>query len=368
MKSNAKFAKRCVLTVACAIGSMSLFALTPAGAAEAYHGVAANPTSEALHAWHENLKAFPPMEEGCFHASYPSLAWEAEQCGAAPAYRSVPPKVDSNGLRGGASTTLEPADEAASAQGGSTQTAGGGVDYMAQTTNLTSSATGSFPAESGVTSASTGDYTLQMNTNASASTVCSSYGYSNTGCVAWEQFIYASKFYSTDGTVQGPHAFIQNWMWPSATEFKKKGCPAGWSSYRAQHGCYKNSSAVAVDSVALSGLSNVKLAGSASISGNDTVTFTNGTTAKAVSQSGSTVKIGAIWKQTEFNVVGDGGGSALSFNAGSSLTVKIQVNDGSQNAPTCLSQGETGETNNLNLKACTAAGGSAPYIQFVESN
>ena len=57
-------------------------------------------------------------------------------------------------------------------------------------------------------------------------------------------------------------------------------------------------------------------------------------------------------------MVGDGGGSALSFNAGSSLTVKIQVNDGSQNAPTCLSQGETGETNNLNLKACTAAGGS----------
>jgi hypothetical protein len=47
----------------------------------------------------------------------------------------------------------------------------------------------------------------------------------------------------------------------------------------------------------------------------------------------------------------------------------VQVNDGSTNAPTCLANaGTTGETNNLNLGPCTATGGTAPYIQFTESN
>jgi hypothetical protein len=51
------------------------------------------------------------------------------------------------------------------------------------------------------------------------------------------------------------------------------------------------------------------------------------------------------------------------------VTVKIAATDGSTATPTCLKDGgTTGETNNLTVKACTATGGSTPYIEFVESN
>jgi hypothetical protein len=42
--------------------------------------------------------------------------------------------------------------------------------------------------------------------------------------------------------------------------------------------------------------------------------------------------------------------------------------DGSTSAPTCVANdGTTGESNNLNLGACTASGGYPPYIRFTES-
>lgn len=310
-----------------------------------------NVDPKALHAWHETMKNSPPNVQGCFHANYPSTVWEHEECLPEPEYRSNPPA-----WADGDSVAVD--------------TVGNGYDYSAQTSNLTSSAAGSFPVETGVTSASNGDYTLQINTNFGPSPVCSSYGYGS--CQTWEQFIYSSNYPGNAGTgVSGSQAFIQNWMFLSSTDYRKKKCPSGWNSYSLQHACYKNSLGVAAGKVALSGLSGVKLAGIASVNGLDTVTFTNGTTAKSVTQSGKTLEIGATWKQTEFNVVGNGGGSSATFNSGSSLTVNVAVTDGSTNAPTCVGPtngGSTGETNNLNLGGCTATGGSSPYIQFTESN
>ncbi|HEX7916264.1 hypothetical protein [Rudaea sp.] len=293
--------------------------------------------------WHATLKNFPPVAEGCFHANYPSLVWEQEACGETPTYRSNP-KFS-----------------------GAVDTVGNGYDYSATTSHLTQSATGSFPSESGGGSSG---FTLQLNTNFGngTSAFCGSLGYSS--CQTWEQFIYSSNYPGNAGTgVSGPQAFIQNWLFIP----KGKRCPKGWNSYKTSsyNGCYKNSAGVAAAAVSLGGLAATSLAGSASVSGLDTVTFTNGTTAKAVSQNGSTLDIGATWNNSEFNVVGNGGGSAATFNAGSSLTVHVAVNDGTTNAPTCVGPtngGTTGETNNLHLGACVAAGGSSPYIQFTQSN
>ena len=51
------------------------------------------------------------------------------------------------------------------------------------------------------------------------------------------------------------------------------------------------------------------------------------------------------------------------------MTVKIAVTNGSTAAPVCgADDGTTGETNNLNLGACSGVGGSEPYIEFTESN
>ena len=70
--------------------------------------------------------------------------------------------------------------------------------------------------------------------------------------------------------------------------------------------------------------------------------------------------------QSKFNVVGNSGGSEAPFNSGSSILVNLAVDDGTGNAPTCLSgSGTTGETNHLNLGACSTSLGA---IQFTESN
>jgi hypothetical protein len=305
--------------------------------------VTADAQNQALKSWHETMRQMAPPTAGCFHASYPSVIWEKVACGTT-SYRSEPHVKFSTA-----------------------ETVGNGNDYAAATANLTTSATGSFPVVTGVTSETDGttanSYTLQLNTNlANGSPACASYGYSS--CQVWEQYIYSSSY--VGGVAQ---VFIQNWMFiPKGARCPRSG---GWTSYKTSsyNGCYKNSAAVNSVLVPASQLANLKLAGVASASGNDTVTFTNGTTAYAVSEPDTTLGIAHVWNQSEFNIVGNGGGSAATFNSGSSVTVNLQVNDGSTNAPSCLANdGTTGETNNLNLGPCSTAGGSSPYIQFTESN
>ena len=85
--------------------------------------------------------------------------------------------------------------------------------------------------------------------------------------------------------------------------------------------------------------------------------------------SDSVVDLATAWTESEFNIIGDGDGSEADFNAGSSITVKVAVTNGTKNAPICAADsGTTGETNNLNLGACTSTGGASPYIEFTESN
>ncbi|MBR0343955.1 MAG: hypothetical protein IJI03_01685, partial [Rudaea sp.] len=303
---------------------------------------------------------------GCFHANYPSLVWEQEECLPPPTYESIPPaQIGKGSATVAAGTNSETSDVVSAADGAVFQTVGNGYDYAAKTSGTFGSTTGSFPTVTGVTSASTDAYTLQINTNNSAGPAALCKGYSISNCTTWQQFIYAS---AGPNVTPGPAAiFIQNWIFPLP-----KRCPSGWTRSVAGGGCVKNSAAVTVSTVALSDLAKAKLSGSASTSGNDVVTFTYGTTVKSVSQKGSTLDIGSTWNKSEFNVFGNGSTSpVVSFNKGSSLTVKVEVNDGTTRAPTCTGPtgaGETYEQNNLTLGACTAAGGSSPYIQFTQSN
>jgi hypothetical protein len=74
------------------------------------------------------------------------------------------------------------------------------------------------------------------------------------------------------------------------------------------------------------------------------------------------------WTGSEFNIFGIGGGSQADFNAGTALTVEIDLTDGTTDVPTCQARdGTTGETNNLNLKSCKARGGTVPRVRFGES-
>jgi len=131
----------------------------------------------------------------------------------------------------------------------------------------------------------------------------------------------------------------------------------------------KNSAAVTVPKEPITSLASLKLAGTAVSGGIDTLVFTAGAHAYSTTGKDSVTYLASDWKQAEFNIVGDGGGSKATFNRGSSVTVRVTVAHGSTAAPSCASNaGTTGETNNLTLGSCSGVSGATPYIQFKESN
>lgn len=136
-------------------------------------------------AWRSDIKQVPQPAEGCFHASYPSLKWEAVQCGERSGYRSSRRKNPKVG-------------EAFDARGVGHQVTGNGVDFEAEAPSgrLITEADGSFPSTSsiktekgvgvaafgggGVTGAN--QYTLQLNTNFyDKSKACS-----GSNCFSWQ--------------------------------------------------------------------------------------------------------------------------------------------------------------------------------------
>ncbi|WP_258077789.1 hypothetical protein [Xanthomonas bromi] len=248
-------------------------------------------------------------------------------------------------------------------------TVGNGTDYAAHTGRLTRSAVGSFPSVSGVT-IGVADYSLQLNTDlASNPTTCAQFGYSR--CRTWEQFVYSTDDDGDASNGRTPSVFIQNWFLAgSASQYNVVGCPSGWSAYPDQNACYRNSNTVSVPLVPVSSIGSIKLTGSATAGGVDTVSFSVNGIAYSVNQPAWTLNINKIWRQSEFNIFGNGGGDPLvSFNRGSHVTVNVAVNDGTTNAPKCLGNaGTTFQENNLTLGICTASGGSSPHISFTQSN
>jgi hypothetical protein len=301
----------------------------------------------ALETWRATI-AQTQTGEGCFTVSYPDIVWQQVEC--KQVHPRVPPVLHKNGKG---------------------QIAGNGNDYVAQGPGLTSAAHGSFPKVTGVKSeksvgvAAYGDggilgpneYSLQLNTDFNGSTAACDGG--SAECVVWQQFIYA-----TDYAGPGEAAvFMQNWI-----IFYDASCPSGFQS-DGEGDCYGNSEAVILADIKPTELAKLTLSGSAVSGGNDTVTFTDAGTAYSVSEPDSTLYISQVWEQSEFNIVGDAGGSRADFNKPVSVTVKIALTDGTTAAPTCVADsGSTGESNNLNLGTCSGHEATSPYIQFTEKN
>lgn len=306
--------------------------------------------SLARESWRENMAQIATPSEGCFHASYPSIIWQQVAC---------------------KNLTAHAHPVARKATFGAAETAGNGNDYTIQTSSLITKTVGSFPSVTGVTSetgvgvASYGgggilganEYSLQVNSSFN-STTSACKGHS--GCTIWQQFVYAPDY-----EVQGEAAvFMQYWL----IGYGSSRCPTGFGSDGAGD-CYKNSAAATAPDVPATQLGNLKLTGTVAASGNDTVVLTDGTQAYSSSGKDSVLYLAQVWKESEFNVVGNAGGSEADFNSGSSITVNVAVTDGSTSTPSCVANsGSTGESNNLNLGSCSASGGSTPSIQFTESN
>jgi hypothetical protein len=304
---------------------------------------------------HENWRAFMSENvasgEGCFHAAYPSFVWEKMDCKVAQPRVHPIRRVPKNSAAG--------------------EVTGNGNDYVAQAAGLISKTLGTFPSVTGVKSEKSvgvaafggggilgpNEYTLQINTNFTGTTAACA---GHSGCTVWQQFIYAPD-YQFNGEAA---VFMQYWLigWGSSR------CPSSWMSAGGGD-CFRNSAIATAPDMPITSLAKLTLSGAVVAGGNDTVVFNNGTQAYSITGKDSVVDISAVWTQSEFNVVGNAGGSRAQFNSGSSVTVKAALTDGSSAAPRCVAgAGSTGETNNLNLGSCTTAGGTTPSIQFTESN
>ncbi len=321
------------------------------------HGESAAADAAAHNSWRTVMARHENAEPGCYRATYPSMLWEKVECKQGNLrVPSVPHHA--TGVR--------------------SEVTGDGNDYVAQSTGLITETVGTFPAESGVKGeksigvAAFGDggvlgpneYSLQINTNSTVPTAACA---GHSGCIVWQQFAYGTNFpYPNQTPKFNGVVFMEYWLlnWGSSP------CPRGWLGL-VEGSCFRNSSYTEAPNAPIkgTGLQDLTLSGSAAAGGNDTVVFNNGTTAYSVTEPDSILDISSVWTQSEFNVVGDGDGSEAVFNVGSSLTVNLALLDGSNAAPTCVANaGTTGESNNLNLGACTATGGASPSIQFTESN
>jgi hypothetical protein len=319
--------------VLAALAGVACMAVTSGASAATSPELAALQTS-----WRDAISHTPaPLVGGCFTAHYPSTAWSKVDCVTAPNI----PYVPKTGHNAGA------------------QTVGDGDDYAISTKTLISTGVGSFPKVKGLKTETdfgrANVYSLQLNSEFFNGPVCAG-AQTPSKCLTWLQYIYSSSEKAV---------FMQYWL-INYTGANVK-CPSGWNAFSPD--CYKNSNAVAAPQEVITDLSQMSITGSAVNGGVDTTVFADGANAYTTTGPDSVVDLANAWNGSEFNIIGDGGGSSATFNAGTKLTVKIAVNDGSTAAPTCLSNaGTTGETNNLNLGKCKAKAGDTPSISFKESN
>ena len=305
---------------------------------------------QAREEWQRAIARVPQPRKGCFTAAFPSMEWREVGCVTAPSYPQPPRR------------------------GARPEVVGNANDISAQApSGHISEAIGSFDSVTGVTSESspignTGPqvpnaYTLQMNTNF-MSGVC--VGSPNAGCQGWQQFVFENT-----GTVA--RAFIQYWL----IKYNAP-CPGGasWNQFSFSGStdiyCFKNNvgGAVGIPLQPISNLANLTLTGTVG-AGGDSVVVHDG--ANAYARVGdNAVNAAAGWTIAEFNVFGDGGNSSgggqAVFNAGASIVTRTRIIYGGTAAPTCTTQGFTGETNNLSFgPTAPASSAPGPAIAFAES-
>jgi hypothetical protein len=296
--------------------------------------------------WHDSLALNKLPGAGCFEATYPSNQWSRIACGTPPRIWYPVPRSRQPHLG---------------------QTVGDGNDYSIDTTpNIISSSIGQFPKVKGVKTGVSGgqqdSYTIQLNSNFFQTAQCGSLD----NCVGWSQFVFENPPGSGQGAL-----FIQDWL----VATKPSGfsnCPPGKGWENLGIGCVQNSPfGVYLPNLNVTDLASAILTGDADPSG-DSIYMTIGKKAYGMKnvQGDGITDLSQHWQGSEFNIIGNGGGDEAIFNSGSKISVSIQANDGSKDAPTCPSQsGTTGETNNLFLvKAPKAKVLKYPSVEFAMSS
>lgn len=322
------------------VAGLLTMALIVSVAAGAGHGGNNAAVAAAGTDWNGQMLNVPFPKRGCFKAGAPWLQWIEVACKAPRARPFLP--------------SLGPVP----------QTVGDHSDFSAEVTGLMTSATGSFPSVTGVTS-ETGQaggfgeqvpdtYSLQLNTKPFSTPQCAGHP----DCLGEQQFVYTNE-----GT-----ALIQYWLL-----HYNDSCPAGWGSYSPSASevyCYTNGdNSVEVPPQPITNLGNLSLTGTANAGGDDSIIMSVSATEYAAANMGSVLGLGSAWSGAEFIIVGDCCASQANFNDGSTIVVRTTVHNGTTNAPACVLAGYTSETNNLTMVETPAiTAGPSPRIESKQSN
>ena len=388
-----KTAALCAIFILSGMGSLAQARQAPkppatVKAPEPSSSVKPKPRAEELERWRQTIVHTPLPEKACFVVEYPETIWTKVPC-------AKPPKVAHRPSR----------------RPGSIKLGGANSDDAAQVLGHISSAEGSFDAVIGVHSAcsakcpnhvcptnykcSSGNlknnYSLQLNTNTFQSTKACK------GCVVWEQFVFSNrhctppslsallaegmsleeaKLYRRAIGWAPACAFIQYWLLFEAdgiTPYTQ--CPSGWGSTHPR--CFINSAfAVPFKPFLADDLGFMKLRGViGDVHGKeqDAVIFTYADKIYGAPGDGHFPELATDWNEAEFNVFGIDNGSEVILNPGSTLVVRIAVDNGTKNAPMCARTGFTGESNNLEPIALPAffpnpPPSTYPALVFAETN
>jgi hypothetical protein len=334
---------------------------------------AAVPSETERETWRRTMQRTPKPKNGCFTAAYPETEWREVPCRKPPDKLFLP-------KRSGTTTT---------------QTIGGtGTDFSAQATRHITEVEGSFDSVTGVTSecdvacpkqvcpatpsctaSSANQYTLQLNTQPFTTSACST-SPAPGSCKGWQQFLYEGS-----GSV-----FIQYWLLnfgPSGTMCptpRGAHCDAmhafsdGWCPIPLEGNVFcvvNGQNAVDAGSQPITSLQQMTVAGAAASPGlNDSISVSTANTFHSASGNNFFPDLGSQWQIAEFNVFGDGNGDQAVFNGGSTIVVRIGVDNGTTSKPSCDSQTFTGESNNLTVVATSGTPSTSTFgsLVFTESN
>jgi len=303
--------------------------------------------------WQAVIARLSLPRAGCFKASYPLREWRATEC-------QVAPHVPLDPAMGKPSETA--ADQTPNSVGRSN-------DYSAVVAGNIFQATGSFTNVSpnisetgqiaGVGPQLANTFTIQLNTQYFVTPKCS--GASNAAsCRGWQQFVY---------NTESNAVYMQYWLLNYGTS-----CPSNWMPGPGND-CYKNSQAKSLSGggVTASELASVRLTGTAvpqsAEPGFDGVALSDGSRAIAVSESDNTLDLAQHWDTSQFDAYGDGNYGQANFGANTTLETQTTLLSTSTLAPTCVKEGFTGETNNLDLTSTPAIGiAGLPTIASKQTN
>lgn len=344
------------------------------------------PSAEELQNWHNTIKKVPTPKKGCFTAAYPETEWRETPCKTPPHKLYLPRRTEAARTQqvGGASN----ADFVAVVNGNMTE-AEGGFDLANVASECEVQCPNQIcPSNPSCIGGEPNSFSLQINTNPFFGTTTCHSSPDPASCKGWEQFAYGQDQYCSGCTGD---AFIQYWLLnfgpagtacpsPAAsasvcnmfTVVSNEWCPFQFTPTGPVFCVMNGPGSASPPTVQIPLLYELALIADTASGGmsTDSMKMIEGGTAFLATGNNTFPDLGTLWKDTEFNIFGNGGSSEAVFNNGAAIQVRTSVSSGTTSGPGCLEQSFTGESNNLTLvnSAPSAAMLSMPALVFSENN